>query len=400
MHQLNSIVELCSQGRRLLTLALALTVWLVPIPIHGQHAEGDQLSREVLPPRLGAAWRALGESRSLDAEKVTVLQDADLYLEYGLQRLITQAYTSGREKVTVEMFEMKYPAGAYGLYTFNRGSLSPDRQEFHVGRYLVSLTAGSEGGTIDPGLIEALRQQLASGEVELPPLPDNLPAQDKVAATEKYVVGPAGLSRIPAFSDLKEVIGFTGGAEAALAAYEHAGGQMSLAIIEYHTPQLASDAYARLKGHVESLSQEEKGQRLLKRVGNYIVEAVGVRDVEAAQALIGKIKYTPRVYWEGRKVTAIPLPFRAPDPVALEEAAQTAHILVTTFLAIGVLLIGAIGVGIVTGGAVFYWRRYRRRKLGIDEFFSDAGGTVRLNLDDYLLSASDPQQPKLVGKGD
>jgi hypothetical protein len=49
------------------------------------------------------------------------------------------------------------------------------------------------------------------------------------------------------------------------------------------------------------------------------------------------------------------------------------------------MLLSAILIGIIAGGSLFYWNRYRRRKLGLDDLFSDAGGTVRLNLDDYLL---------------
>ena len=53
------------------------------------------------------------------------------------------------------------------------------------------------------------------------------------------------------------------------------------------------------------------------------------------------------------------------------------------------MITGAIIIGFITGGSFFYWKRYRRRKLGVDDIFSDAGGTVRLNLDDYLLSPGD-----------
>jgi len=56
-------------------------------------------------------------------------------------------------------------------------------------------------------------------------------------------------------------------------------------------------------------------------------------------------------------------------------------------------------LGIVAGGSVFYWNRYRRRKLGLDDMFSDAGGTIRLNLDDYLLSSDEPAI-KQIGRGD
>ena len=78
-----------------------------------------------------------------------------------------------------------------------------------------------------------------------------------------------------------------------------------------------------------------------------------------------------------------------PDPLAIQEASQTASMIVRTFYWIGIMITGAIIIGFITGGSFFYWKRYRRRKLGVDDIFSDAGGTVRLNLDDYLLSPGD-----------
>ena len=363
----------------------------------------EQISREVLPARLGSLWHAVSEPRNLTPERFAVVQGAEVYLEYGLRAVITRVYTDGKNQVVVEAFEMQYPSGAYGLFTFNRGSLSPCRQEFPVGRFMISISCGGstslEKAQIAPDLVDAIQQHLADGPVELPPLPSHLPQQSKVADSEKYLVGPAAIAQLPAFNDLKDIIRFTGGAEATTADYTNGGGQMSLIIFEYHTPQLASDSYAELKSHFNSLPSQEREHRLIRRVGNYIIEAVNVRDAKAAQEIIGQIKYTARVYWEGDKSTAIPLPYRPPDKAAIEEAKRTAQFLFTTFYMIGLAIIGAAMLGILAGGSLFYWRRHRRRKLGLDESFSDAGGTIRLNLDNYLLAAGKPEI-KLLGKND
>jgi hypothetical protein len=396
-------------------LALALSLLLVARPASGQSgiqtasateaAKERQSPAEVLPDRLGENWRAAGEPRRLSSERFAVVDDSDVYLEYGLQAVITRSYTNGKDRIRVEAFEVRYPSGAHGLFTFNRGSLPPGRQEFHLGRYVVSLSreqeaASGEAAQFDPQLIEALSQQLSEGPVELSPLPAHLPERNKIAESEKYLVGPAALARLAPFSDLKGVISFTGGAEAATAEYDNGGGRMSLIIIEYYTPQLASTGFAQLNGFFGALSPQEKERRLIKRVGNYVVEAVNVRDAAAAEAILGEIKYTARVYWQGKKFTSIPLPFRPPDPMVLEEARRTAQFLVTVFYAVGLMLICAAVIGITSGGAIFYWRRYRRRKLGLEDAFSDAGGTIRLNLDDYLLPAAEKSPPKYLSKGD
>src|SRR5207253_4588372 len=160
-----------------------------------------------------------------------------------------------------------------------------------------------------------------------------------------------------------------------------------------------SDGYAQLKKHHDALSGEEQKRRLIKRTGNYVIEAVNVSDLAAAQAIANQVKYTARVYWAGDKMTAIPLDFRPPDPTVLEEARRTAQLLTSTFYGIGLMIVGAFVLGVLTGGAFFYWRRYQRRKLGLDDAFSDAGGTVQLDLEGYLLSG-EKSRVKLLGKND
>jgi hypothetical protein len=175
---------------------------------------------------------------------------------------------------------------------------------------------------------------------------------------------------------------------------------MNLLIIDCYTPQLAADNYARLKKYIESLSAEEKSRRMIKRPGNYVVQAVNVRDRKTAQAIVDQIKYAPRVYWEGDRFNSIPYEFRPPDPLALEEARRTGAFLLTTFYIIGLMITGSVLLGVIAGGSFFYWRRYRRRQLGFENAFSDAGGTIRLNLDDFLLGAADESQVKLLEKRD
>jgi len=164
---------------------------------------------------------------------------------------------------------------------------------------------------------------------------------------------------------------------------------MSLVIFEYHTPQLATDGYGKIQNYFESLSLQEKNLRLLRRIGNYIVFATNVQDRQSAEGIFSKIKYSPQISWEGKKITDLPIQLRPADPLAFEEASQTAQVIIRTFYWIGVMIFGAILIGFITGSLFFYWNRYRRRKLGTDNVFSDAGGTVRLNLDDYLLESKD-----------
>jgi hypothetical protein len=235
-------------------------------------------------------------------------------------------------------------------------------------------------------MFEAIKPDLIGGKGELPPLPLHLPEADKVAESEKYVVGPAALARLKNFSGLKDAINFGVGAEVTTANYRSGGGQMNLIIVEYYAPQSAADGELRIRDHFNSLPQTEKDRLILKRVGNYVVTMSNVQDMPAAQNIVGQIKYQKTIYWAGRKFTDIPPEFRPPDPLAVEDMTRTVKTMVRSFYWTGIAILTALLLGGAVGFSLFQWKRYRRRKLGLDDMFSDAGGTVRLNLDDYLLS--------------
>jgi hypothetical protein len=387
-----------------LAIFFSLILQLIPAPVtaQGQEAQNGRaqadVASSVLPDNPGGDWRAVNRTRILKSDEWGILPDAPIYTEYGLQRLYSRIYSKGDAKATVEIFETRYPSQAYGLFTFNRGSLSPNRREFYVDNFLVSIDSVLNDQQLDSSLSETLKKNLPSQSGNLPVLPSHLPEQHRIAGSEKYLVGPAALANLKGFSKLKDFIKFDGGAEIVVADYKIGDDPMSLMIIEYHTPQLASDGHRNSTKYLDSLSQDEKGSQILKRVGNYLVHAINVKDTTEAENLIGQIKYEYKIYWEGNKLSDVPLEFRPPDPVAVEEANTTLLIMIRSFFWVGALMTGSILLGLVAGCSFFYYRRYRRRKLGLDDLFSDAGGSIRLNLEDYLLQPG--QSPiKQIGDG-
>jgi hypothetical protein len=356
-----------------------------------QDARSARQANFLLPDHIGERWKAVGPVRTLDPRNANELADSDAITEYGAERILSRVYTDGKSKTTVELFEMKFVSGAYGLVTFNRGRIPQGAREISEGRYAVRLTTSPQdnslqGGQEEKALFESLKPNLKGGEGQLPSLPLHLPAAGKIAGSEKYVIGPAALAKLKYFGDLKDVIDFGSGVEIAAGDYQNGAGQLSLLILEYPAPQFATDGLAKFQSYFNALPQAEKDRRILKRVGNYIVEAINIQDLPAAQNLVGQVKYETKVYWAGKKFTDIPLEFRPTDPVAVDEAVRTTQVLVRSFYWMGAMLLSAIFLGLIAGGVFFGWTVYRRRKLGLDALFSDAGGSIRLNLDDYLLS--------------
>jgi hypothetical protein len=365
-----------------------------------QVVQAQTSDRVILPDSLGQKWRAVGPARVLAGQRLSSLPNAGALAEYGLQRVISRVYTDGGAESPVEVFELNLIPNAYGLFTFNRGQLPPNSREFLQGRYVVRISR--RGAGVDPDadrqIFEAIKPDLIGGEGELPALPMHLPEADKIAESEKYVIGHAALARLKNFSDLKDAIGFGTGAEVVTADYRNGAGQMNLIAVEYYSPQSADDGEARIRDHFNALPQDEKDRLIIKRVGNYVVAVSKIQDRQAAENIISQIKYQKKVYWAGRKFTDIPLEYRPPDPLALEEYTRTVKTMVRSFYWTGIALLSAILLGFAAGFSLFQWKRYRRRKLGLENVFSDAGGSLRLNLDDYLLP--EPPQIKRIGEGD
>ena len=364
--------------------------------VQAQSDNGD-----ILPDRLGQKWRAAGPARVLQGQRLSSLPDADAYREYGVQRVISRVYVDGGVESSVEVFELNLIPGAYGLFTFNRGQLPPNCSEFLQGRYVVRISRRDAAAGDDRQIFEAIKPGLIGGEGELPSLSLHLPETDKIAGSEKYVIGPAALARLKNFSDLKDVIGFPSGAEAVTADYRSGAGQMNLIIVEYYSPQSAADGESRIRGHFDALPQEDKDRLIVKRAGNYVIAASNIQDMPAAQNIVDQIKYQKKIYWAGRKFTDIPLEYRPPDPLAVEEYTRTVKTMIRSFYWAGVALLSALLLGLGAGFSLFQWNRYRRRKLGLDNAFSDAGGSLRLNLDDYLSLPDNPggERDKPAGSG-
>ncbi len=347
-------------------------------------------------------WKAVGAPRSLVREQLARIENGDLLVEYGVTGLSVQRYSNGTSQLTVEAFEFGFPTGAHGYLGFHREALGEKRRAFAAGRYLVILRQDHGSGLTWEETEKAFQSIYASARIDrVSPIMSHLPKESKVTGSEKYIIGPIALRRVDGIAPLSGLIDFAGGVEIAVAEYANGegAGPMKLAIIEYHTPQSATAGFQAVTEHHNALSEAEKSKRIIKRVGNYVVVATGVTDPTRAAALVDQVKYTVKVYWEGGKFTSIPIEFRPTDPAALEEAAETAVVLLRTFYGIGLLLLSAIILGVFSGWTIFYWRRYKRRKLGMENVFSDAGGSIRLNLDDYMLEAGDGGS-KLLGKGD
>lgn len=160
-----------------------------------------------------------------------------------------------------------------------------------------------------------------------------------------------------------EITDFSGGTEAVAADYE-AG---KLVIVEYPTAKYAIDANAAIKEKLNS-----SPQTIYRKVGNYTVFVFDAKDERAANSLIDKVAYEKEIHW----LSDNPFPLLGAQK---QFNITTADIVLTTFKAIGIAVVVALLIGGVFGTLIFHRRRREQEEAQI---FTDAGGMMRLNLDD------------------
>ncbi len=213
---------------------------------------------------------------------------------------------------------------------------------------------------------------VAAASDEGPPiLVRHLPEWETAQGRAVYALDLPALQGAVPGQPVLEVVPFDGGTEAATADYGAAG---RLVIVEFLTPQIASDADASIKRRIEEL----RGAGTLvpsvyRRVGNYSVFVFGAVDVEAAERLAGQVRYEKTVRWLGE------------DPYRFEKHNRrwidmSASVIVNTVKAAGLAIVACLGIGGLLGAVIF---RRRRAQSALTESYSDAGGMMRLNLDDH-----------------
>jgi hypothetical protein len=386
-------------------LSTLLVAWLVaPLAISAQTADAGAVPSstpvvtiapvrpvgELLPDTL-AGIQATGEVKIYASDDLAGVEGGAPLAEYHVRQAASRDYG----KLRVEVFETPNQFTAFGLFAYNAGLGGARPQAVALGAGGVRLDGAlifwkdncvvriSAAGAQPARAVTSAHTMLGRAVADSivlhnpalrPRLLESLPA-NMVARSERYFLGPQSLG---AYVDHgREMFAFAGGAEAVLAEYRQAGRAkgaaappVKLVIVEYHTPQFATEAMAAATSYVESLTEPEREKIILKREGNFIVEAVGVENHELAQSLVASVKYPYVVKWMA------PLP-RMPkeDPLRAQKAAQ---LLISTFSLLGLLLLAVLAGGSIFGSIVFFRRRKQQRQT-----FSDAGGMLRLDLDPF-----------------
>lgn len=302
--------------------------------------------------------------------------DAAIEREYGVKTLTARSYGFGGHTADVLMEEASDPSAAYGLWTFYRTpEMTPVR-----GALLTVAGAGKTLLVRGPMFIRiSLRGQETLPEGEelallksvggpLPTarafdqLPPSLPSHELIRGSEKYVLGPVAAAReLPSFPT--SLFGFDKGAELQIARYSVGGtGALTLAAVNYPTPQIASDAFDSID---KDLSLNGRSKMFARRRDTYVLMVANAPSQIAANRFLDQFKV--------EKVIST-------DPT-VPDSSSDAIALMRLLIANGIFIVVLTGLSLAGGVLVFVSKRLARKWFA-DSVLVEAeqGGIILLNL--------------------
>lgn len=216
---------------------------------------------------------------------------------------------------------------------------------------------------------------LAGDPGELPVLVLHLPEWEKKQGEDLgFAVTLPALQQAAGNRPALDALSFEGGAEAVTATY----GKARLVVVEFSTPQHSVDADAAVNERIAQLrAAGQPAPTLYRREGNYSVFVFDAPDEAAAGQLASGVKYEKDVRWLGRNP-------HADEIIARRYTQKMGGVILMTLITSGLAILLCLGIGGVIGGVIFLRRRARTAE---QEVYTDAGGMVRLNLEDLNTPA-------------
>jgi hypothetical protein len=284
--------------------------------LSAQAADKNVRPTVILPSQFGG-WQMAGSPKTSTDPAAADPANAAVLKEYGFNDFESATYSApdGR-KLAIKAARFTDTSGAYGAFTFyktppmlaekigDQAASLNERVFFYRGNILIDAVFQSLTAMSAAELRELAGDlPLSSGNTQnLPGLPAYLPTQSYVKNSAKYIVGPLALQQLnpplPA-----QLVGFNAGAEVVLGNYNSSGGQATLMLISYPTPQIAGvhlrqiEASQAPNGQSQDGNPPGAGHLFLKRTGPIVVIAAGPLSSGEAKALLASVNYDANVTW-------------------------------------------------------------------------------------------------------
>ncbi len=196
-----------------LIFAMVLLIGIPAVVTPDEQSASMQRDISVYLPAAGAmkGWKPAGSPLTFVGEGLYDLIDggAVIYYEYGFRQTVVQRYEGiNGQSIEIQIYEMKDPAGAYGIYTFlsdidgevieieNEGIGADHYLHFWKGNYFVTLISTNTDGTASTDLLMFAKDVEAKIKYRgyRPSICNLLSIDGRDPQYTKYLRGPLALS--------------------------------------------------------------------------------------------------------------------------------------------------------------------------------------------------------------
>ena len=217
-------------------------------------------------PGFAPGWVKSGPLRTFTGQDLFNQIDggAELFLEFGFARLRLQSYARGKAELTLNAYEMESAASALGIYLMKMGRETPfpeigarnSCEEIQLtilkGRYFVQVDNLGEVPAWTTEAVALANAFLAGVAEEKAVTPIGaLPAEGKLAGSERLIRGPYGLQPYFTLGE-GDILSQGGRIFGALAAYRMPGGaSFTRLVVPYPDPEASAAALVHLKANLD-----------------------------------------------------------------------------------------------------------------------------------------------------
>lgn len=376
-----------------LSKLLILSTILIASTVQCAFADVPKESLDVLFPSQVGGFRRLQAPTPSDALNAVTSQ--------GVAKAL---YGGNGQQFIVEIVNFHQDTESYGLLSilaslarekdssveltsdFGTASFRSDQQvSFFKGLEFVRITHLTKSTKqVDDAFVRAFADTIDKGEAEIPALVKHLPSPEESQKIATFLTRFTNLQTLLPSQTVLTALETDGNADAAFVVTQTG----KVLVVEYNTPQLAKENDDRVVAKIHELWKlGQPAPTAYRRVGNYSVFVFDAPDDATAKKLIDQVKYEQVVQWLGD------------NPYIYKEAEKryvetTLGVFVAVVKASGMALVGCLGLGGIIGALLFTRRRAQQKTR---EAYSDAGGMLRLNLDDLSTPQTDPA--RLLGPG-
>jgi hypothetical protein len=320
-------------------------VFLALAAFASQDAGGSKAAHPSMLPKQFGGWQTSGPVKTSTDPAIADPINPALLKEYGFTDFESANYVrdDGR-KLSIKVARFNDATGAYGAFTFYRmpqmivekigdqATSLNERVLFMRGNILVDAVFGKLSAMSAAELRElASALPLPAGNAaNAPNLPSYLPRQSLEGNSVKYILGPIALQKLNA-PIAPELVDFGAGAEVVQGNYNSSGGEATLLVVSYPTPQIAAEHLRRLDA-----SRGPSNTYLERRSGPIVAVVAGPLSQSEAKSLLASVNYDADVTWN--------------ENTHFTRKDNLANLLVNIIILCGIILGFALVAGLAFGG--------------------------------------------------